>query len=415
MLRQAGLVLLPILALATGCAAPADEESVSDESAYTQEDAACFNEAPQSGESKTDARARCLTAQASRLIDAQIARAEDPRDRAIAAFKGKLRVAGETGCFTEDVSGSAVGAWQNDIDSERDVGMIGVQLKATVEFLKYFYRDLDGYPNHFFQSIEVCPNGQVGRDLALTGARLRVGIRTGYFGRVGIHTSTQLRDKWTNGEHLDGNAALEQLKGIRWSILDPVGTPRTTLRKALRGIVARLTARLGGLAGKPESTVRQALTQLVREETSAAVVDDQDRNIRDRALAKVAAMTGAQLAKLAKNWKLEIEKTEIAEGAEEGSVSMRDVLNHRDVNVKVAQTGFVNVQNYKQISVDTEVFLPGSANFSRYVEATKSETNIEVEQYGFVNIQLNDVITVRVQILYGKTSQTASLDRLLGP
>ena len=94
---------------------------------------------------------------------------------------------------------------------------------------------------------------------------------------------------------------------------------------------------------------------------------------------------------------------------------MRDVLNHRDVNVKVTQRGLVNVQNFKQISVDTEVFLPGSASFSRYVEATKSETNIEVEQYGLVNIQLNDVVTVRVQILYGKTTQTASLDRVLGP
>jgi hypothetical protein len=92
---------------------------------------------------------------------------------------------------------------------------------------------------------------------------------------------------------------------------------------------------------------------------------------------------------------------------------MRDVLNHRDVKVSVTQRGFVNVQNYKQISVDLDVFLPRSADFSRYVEATRTETNIEVSQYGFVNVQLNDVITVRVQVLYGRSAQTASLDRVL--
>ena len=73
------------------------------------------------------------------------------------------------------------------------------------------------------------------------------------------------------------------------------------------------------------------------------------------------------------------------------------------------------MNNYKQISVDTELFLPNASSFERYVEVEKTESTVEVNQYGLVNVQLNDVVTVRVQILYGRTAQTASLDRLLGP
>ncbi len=400
-------------AVAAQACAPAEEtdEAGDDSAAFTEGDAACHAEPPTNGESATEARARCLTAQADKLLDAQIARKEDPRDAALAAFRGKLRVPAETGCFTEDVSGSMTGVWQNDIDSKRDVGMIAVQLKAAVEFLKYYYRDLDGYPNHFFQSIEVCPNGQIGGDLVLTGSRLRIGVRTAYFGRVGIHTSSQLRDKWNEGEHLVGG--LEALKGIRWTVLDPVGTPRTLMRAALRKIITRLKERLGGLEGKPASTVKTELTRIIQEETSD-VAGDEQKTIRQRALDKIASMTSAQLTQLVKAWKLEIQKPDTMEGAEEGSVSMRDVLQRRDVKVDVTQRGFVNVQNYKQISVDTQAFLP-RGDFSRYVDTVKTDTEIKVEQYGFVNIQLNDVIDVKVQILYGKAAQTGSLDRVLGP
>ncbi len=397
-------------ALAQGCAPAEDEDGADDgAAAYTAADAACATSSPVGGESATEARARCLTEQANRLLDQQLAKNEDPRDRALAAFKGKLRVPAETGCFTEDIAGSALGIWQNDIDSERDVGMIAVQLKAAVEFLKYFYRDLDGYPNHLFQSVEICPNGQLGGDLALTGSRLRIGVRTGTFGRIGIHTATQIRDKWGAGEHLAGG--LEALKGMRWTLLDPVGTPRTLLRTALRRIVSRLSERLGGLQGKPSATVRSELTKIVQDETSD-VVGDEQKSLRQRALEKIASMTASQLTSLVKAWNAEITKADTSEGAEEGSVSMRDVLQRRDVKVNVTQRGLVNVQNYKQITVDTEFFLP-RASFSRYVEAVEAKTDIAVEQHGLVNIQLNDVIDVKVQVLYGKAAQTGSLDKVL--
>lgn len=385
------------------------------ESAFTADDAACFRTQPIEGLSLTEARARCLTAQATRLVDAQIARAEDPRDRALADFREKLRVPAETGCFTEDVRGSLTGLRQNDIDSERDVGMITVQVKAAIEFLKFYYRDLDGYPNHFFDSIEICPNGQVGGDLRLVGSRLRIGVGTKLAGRVTIHTSTALRQLWTRGEHLGDNEALAKLKGIRWSLLDPVGTPRTALRKALHAIIAKLKTRLTSLGEGSEDTtqLRTELTRLVRDETSAQATDDQGRNIREQALTAIGAMSGEGLTKLARDWRAEIERSEIAEGAEEGSVVMSDALNNKDVKITVTQTGFVNVQNVHQIEVDVEAFLPSAANFTRYVETTKTETNVTVNQIGVVNVQTNDVINVRVQVLFGKAPQTASLHRAL--
>jgi hypothetical protein len=414
--RRRLLALVPLLAtFAPGCAAPAAEDAAdpSSEAAYTAQDAKCYTEAPRAGESATDARARCLTAYADQLLAAQIASGEDARDKELARFKGKLRVPAETGCFTEDVSGSAIGAWQNDIDSERDVGQIAVQIKAAVEFLKYYARDLDGYPNHLFDTVELCPNGQVGGDLALTGSRLRVGMRTGWWGRYGLHTSTVLRQKWTSGEHLDGDEAMKALKGIRWAAIDPVGTPRTTLRKALRGIVTKVRQRLVEAQARPDAELRAELERIVRAETAEGATDTEGASIQERALQKIASMTASELKTLARDWALDLGRTEVPEGVEEGSVSMRDVLNHRDVKVSVTQRGFVNVQNYKQISVDLDVFLPRSADFSRYVEATRTETNIEVSQYGFVNVQLNDVITVRLQVLYGRSAQTASLDRVL--
>lgn len=407
---------LALLAVVPACATETvDEAESTADAAYTEEDARCYGEPLRAGESATDARARCLTSYATQLLDAQIARGEDARDRGLTAMRGKLRVLSETGCFTEDVSGSAIGAWQYDIDSKRDVGMIGVQLKASVEFLKYFYRDLDGYPNHLFDSMEICPNGQVKGDLALVGSRLRVGVRTGWFGRYGFHTSSVLGDKWRAGEQLDQNAALASLKGIRWAMLDPVGTPRTTLRRAVRRLVAKLAGDLEGLQGKPEGDVRAALGKMVRDETVAGATDDRSRNIRDRALAAIAAMSAAELDRLASAWKLELAKVDVTEGAEEGTVSMRDVMNHRDARVTVTQAGFVNVQNVHQFAVDTEAFLPRAANFTRYVEATRSTTTIEVHQFGFVNVQTNDLVDVRVQVLYGRTAQTASLDRVLPP
>lgn len=416
MFRRSFIALLPLLAtFASGCATPEEGEGADDQSeaAYTAHDAKCYAEPPRTGESATDARARCLTSYADELLAAQIARSEDPRDRGLDRFKGKLRVPAETGCFTEDVSGSVIGAWQNDIDSERDVGNIAVQLKAAVEFLKYYGRDLDGYPNHLFDSVELCPNGQVGADLALTGSRLRVGMRTGWWGRYGVHTSTTLRQKWTDGEHLDGNETLKALKGLRWAVLDPVGTPRTTLRKALRGIVAKVRQRLGEGQGRPEAELRAELERVVRAETVEGATDVSGASIQERALQKIASMTAQELQTLARDWAADLERTEVSEGVEEGSVSMRDVLNHRDVKVNVTQRGLVNVQNYKQVAVDLDVFLPRAADFSRYVEATRSETDITVSQYGLVNVQLNDVITVRVQVLYGRSAQTASLHRVL--
>jgi len=406
------LLPLPILgatALLPACASDGEEETTGG-LAYTATDAACTSASPAAGESKTDARARCLTEYASTLLDRTVAKREDPRDRALDAFKGKLRVPSDPGCFTEDIRAGVTGIWRNDIDEERDVGMIAVQLKGAVEFLKHYYRDLDGYPNHLFQSVEVCPSGQVGGDLALTGSRLRVGVRTGFFGRVGVHTGAQLRDKWSAGEHLVGG--LEALKGMRWTILDPVGTPRTLVRAALRRIVARLGERLGAMAAKPASALRGELTRLVEEEVSEITTPDRPKSIRERALEQIAAMSAAQLRALVEAWKLEIERPDTLEGSEEGSVSMRDVLQRRDVKVDVSQYGLVNVRNYKQITVDTELFLP-RASFARYVEAVEAKTEVTGDQFGLVNVNLNDVVDVKVRVLFGKVAQTGSLDRVL--
>ncbi len=409
----ASLLLFAVLPACT--ASEGEEDEASDEAAFTAEDAACFDAPLRTGESPTDARARCLTDYASRLVDAQVARAEDPRDASLAAFKGKVRVAGETGCFTEDVSGGGFGTWQYDIDSQRDVGMLGVQIRAAIEFLKHYGRDLDGYPNHLFDTVEICPQGQVEHDLSLTGSRLRIGVRTGWFGRYGFFTGPVLRDKWTKGEHLAGNPALEKLGGLRWAVIDPVGTPRTTLRRALRGLVARLSGSLGALRTQRADRQRPELERLIRESTAPGATDEHDRSIRERALARVAELPAEGLADFIDAWRVELERDEVAFGSEEGAVTMRDVLNLRDVKINVNQYGFVNVNNFKQISVDTELFLPNASRFERYVEVERTESTVEVNQYGLVNVQLNDVVTVRVQVLYGRTAQTASLDRLLGP
>jgi len=405
--------LLLVVTACSGGAEPEAAEASEGEAAYTAEDAACFDEAPATGESATDARARCLTGYATRLLDVQIGRGEDPRDRALAAYRGKVRVAGETGCFTEDVSGGGLGAWQYDIDSRRDVGMVGVQLRAAVELLKHAHRDLDGYPNHFFDTVEICPQGQVGRDLALVGSRLRIGVRTGYWGRYGFHTAPALRDMWTRGAHLEGNPALAPLAGVRWAMLDPIGTPRTTLRRALRGIVGRIRGALAEAPGRADA--REEVARLIRDATPAGTTDERGRNVRERALAYIAELPADRLAAFAAAWSAEVERSDTAEGAEEATVSMNDVLNKRDVKVVVNQTGLVNVNNYKQVSVDTELFLPRAASFSRFVEVAESQTTIEVNQFGLVNVQLNDVHTIRVQVLFGRTLQTASLDRALGP
>src|SRR5262245_24282183 len=109
-------LFLPLLALcAPACRSEMQEAAQADDSAFTEEDARCFAVTPAHGESATEARAHCLTEQASRLIDAQIARGEDPRDAMLAAFKGKLRVPAETGCFTEDVGAGPLGLVETDI------------------------------------------------------------------------------------------------------------------------------------------------------------------------------------------------------------------------------------------------------------------------------------------------------------
>src|SRR5262245_38570507 len=113
-MRSLGLLGF-LLLVPSGCSLGAVEDSESDEAAYTAADAQCFSTTPKDGESKTDARARCLTEQATRLVEAQIAKNEDPRDAALAAFRGKVRVPAGTGCFTEDVSGDLVGIVQHDI------------------------------------------------------------------------------------------------------------------------------------------------------------------------------------------------------------------------------------------------------------------------------------------------------------
>jgi hypothetical protein len=404
-----------VLALVNGCASSEEETSDADDSAYTAQDAACFSEKAKGEESATDARARCLTARADKLIDDLIAKKEDPRDKALVAFKGKLRVPAETGCFTEDVSPGFTGAWQYDLDSARDVGMVSVQVKAAVEFLKHVYRDLDGYPNHVFDALEICPNGQVGGDLRLTGSRLRVGVRTGWFGRVGVHTSSDLRAKWTAGEHLEGDDTLSKLKGMRWSLLDPVGTPRVTVRRAVRGFVSKLSARLGQLDVTDAKKTRAELSQVVREQVSNETPEgSSEGSVQERALAKIASMSPQQLTVLIQDWRAQLDQKDVPDGVEEATVSMRDVLNQRDVKVHVTQRGFVNIQNFKQISVDTEFLLPGAQRFARHVDASKTETTIEVSQEGAVNVQLNDVISVRVQVLYRNTAQTATLESALG-
>ncbi len=92
-------------------------------------------------------------------------------------------------------------------------------------------------------------------------------------------------------------------------------------------------------------------------------------------------------------------------------MGVRDSLASKDVSVKVIQTGFVNVQNYKQITVDTGFFLPNAEAFAPYVDVKKGDTNVNVEQTGFVNIQLNDVINVRVNVAFQRTAQAAAFDR----
>ena len=80
--------------------------------------------------------------------------------------------------------------------------MLGVQLKAAIEFLKHYGRDLDGYPNHLFDTIEICPQGQVEHNLVAHRVATPDRCADRMVGTLRTITGPVLREKWTNGEHL---------------------------------------------------------------------------------------------------------------------------------------------------------------------------------------------------------------------
>jgi hypothetical protein len=301
----------------------------------------------------------------------------------------------------------------NSINTEADVGQLGAQVRASIEFLKHLYRDLDGYPNHAFERVEICPWGQVGRNLQLTGSALRIGVPTGFnplLGSIGLHSSRVLRDEWSKGEMLKGNPALATVGPVRWAIVDPAGTVRTGVRKGIRNASKQLLAKLATLDGQPDDVLRARLLPIVTDNVSPSAVDSSGTIIQNRVLTRLA---GAKLQDFVSAWKRELSDGTLADKVEAASVAMRDVLQAKDVRVKVNQFGFVNVQNVHQIEVDFAVFLPNAKDFYRYVDVVKSRTDIEVNQWGFVNVQTNDLIKVNVEVLYERAAPTASAFRAL--
>ncbi len=407
--RALGLAAtLTALVAAPGCAAPADEdEAASGDFAWTDADAACYAEAPRSGESETSARARCLT----KLVGPMLTRAAESRPAtvkaALPAYAGKISVR-DGSCFSED-GGNWVTNYQ--ISSKRDVAMLKRQLEYAVELLADLHEDLDGYPNHVFASIGICPEGQAGGDLVLEGSRLMIGVRMGFAGRIAVHDARALRDKWKRGEHLEADPVLSRL-GPRWALLDPAGTPRSIMRRTLRSAARKLAERLSAIAARGGEQARPALTQLVRESVIATAEDDRGDNLASRAAAHIAALPADQLAAFARSW-AEAADVSVQDGVEDGAVMLQDVGSRQNLKIKVTQSGFVNVNNFKDIDVDVSVMLPKGRAFARFVALEKSETTVTVNQIGFVNVQLNDHVKVRLSVVYDRAVETASLDRVL--
>lgn len=399
------------LAGAPGCAAPAEEEeAASGDFAYTEADAACHSAAPRSGESETSARARCLT----KLVGPMLSRAAETRPApvktALPRYADKIAVR-DGSCFSDDG-----GNWVTNyrIESKRDVAMLKRQLEYAVEFLADLHEDLDGYPNHVFGSIGICPEGQTGGDLVLEGGRLMIGVRMGFAGRIAVHDARTLRDKWKNGEHLEADPVFSKFKS-RWGLLDPAGTPRSIMRRALRSAAAKLKERLSAIAAMRGEAARAPLERLVRESVSPTAQDEQQRGVLERALERVATTQADRLTDLARDWAASVDLS-TQEGVEDGAVMLQDVGSRQNLKIEVTQRGFVNVNNFKDIDVDVSVMLPKGRSFARFVALEKSETTVTVNQIGFVNVQLNDHVKVRLSVVYDRAVETASLDRVLaGP
>jgi len=133
-----------------------------------------IDEEPRPGETVTEARARALTAYAEEVVaawDQSLMEAFSRREVVGELLSESYVVRVEGGsCFNEE------SRWGSDYDiqSDDDVAKMIRQVHYVVEFLARFHSDANGYPNRFFDTVSLCPSGQIGDDLMLQG-RVRYG------------------------------------------------------------------------------------------------------------------------------------------------------------------------------------------------------------------------------------------------
>lgn len=401
--------LLATLALVTAaCAAPSAssaEEAEETSDAYTESvTAECLAVTPQGDETVTDARARCLTAAASRILK------ERPVAQGLASLDStyELRVDGGS-CFTESPPRSP---WftNYDLQSESDVRQMVRQLQYSAEFLGNLHGDAAGYPNRFFKTVAHCPYDLVGGDLVLQGSVLYVGVRTGFRGSIGLKNAFQIRDLWSQGEHL--KKAFPMLVPA-WKVIDPVGPARLVLRQAVGDAASAVRRALQGFDSKPEHVLRADLTELVRDNVIPTFKGDAEAPLRDTALTRVGAMSGAQLKELAGLWTEFLGARENVEGMTEAVLATHEATAKKAYNVDVVQAGLVVVGNFHDIDVNVSALLPGSRKFSRYVTIEKIEQSIRVRQYAVVAVYTIDNVSVNLAIGAERGLETAGLEHAL--
>lgn len=369
-----------------------------------------IDEEPRPGETLTQARTRSLTTYAEALLAAwdqslmeSFARREVVGEPLSSAYT--IRVEGGS-CFNEEER------WGSDFDivSDDDVSTMIRQVSYAIEFLARFHEDANGYPNRFFDTLSLCPTGQVDGDLVLQGRVLYIGVDYS-FGSIKTKDAFEIRESWASGDHLA--SYYPDLEHVWW-LLDPIGTPRLVLRDAIADAASYVSGRLAEMLEQPDETnARADLLDIVGANVIPDYEEGEGVSFSANAVAEIEGLDLTGLRELASLWRGFLDDPENWEGMADAVAATHQATATNSYDIDLDQWGLIVVGNFHNITVDISVFLPRNREFVRYVTIEPVEQNVTVRQRGLVCVYTIDNVEVNLSVTADRGVETAGLERAL--
>ena len=258
----------------------------------------------------------------------------------------------------------ANGCLDEDLGSDGKHDQLVTHVEAVVQFVTTFHDDMDGIPNGLFNRVHVCREDDYDDDLKLTLEDRVLGVGVSY-STLGIGSAPQDGEKvrawWRDGKQIDHRDDVKAwndefiIDGTDdlWTVLDPVGDARMSLRDSMAEAAIKLAGELEALDDAREANEKQ-IAAVIRDNVSGS---SGHRNVRACALGYIEGRSNEQLALLVSGWRAGLMRPGVWNALAETVVAGSQPATSIAGRAAAQECGTADLGNIELPNIDVRLFL----------------------------------------------------------